>query len=105
MSDGAITFERPIRLSRPLHFPILPDLQILSVFLANHDPRVTGLVSYGVYTRSAGSQDMQSVSSFIKSRGFSSDFAGYWMLVAEWRSVPMYPGKQEDIVSTLMTPM
>ena len=98
LSDGAITFDRPIRLHVPLEFPLQADLQILSVFLANHDSRVTGLISYAVYT-SAKSQNVQIASSFIKEKGFSGDFTGTWMLVAEWNGIPMYPGKQLNTVS------
>lgn len=101
LSDGAITFDRPIRLYTPLQFPLrnrLFDLQIVSVFLADHDPRESGQVRYAVATGTA-SQNVQAVSSFIRNKGFSDDFNGNWMLVAEWRDVPEYPGTKQEAVS------
>jgi hypothetical protein len=68
------------------------------VFLANHDSRITGLVNYIAYS-SSSFDNVQIASSFIKNKGFSKDFIGNWMMVAEWKGVPMYPGKQMDIVS------
>lgn len=46
---------------------------------------------------------MEVVSSYIKNGGFSEDFSGHWMLVAEWKNVPMYPGDRPDIVSITCT--
>ena len=51
---------------------------------------------YAVYDF-AGSQNVQDVSAFIRNKGFSDTFAGNWMLVAEWRDVPMFPGNREEV--------
>lgn len=99
MSDGAITFDRPIRLYTPLGFPLideLPDLSILSLFLSDHDPRERGQVRYAVYNL-ASSPNVQDVSSFIRNRGLSGVFVGNWMLVAEWRDVPMFLGDRNEV--------
>ena len=99
LSDGAITFDRPIRLSRAVDFPLegkLQNLQIVSVFLTDHDPRIAGMVRYKTYSGAAFSRSPQTVSRFLRNKGFSEDFAGNWMLVAEWRDVPAYPAMGED---------
>ena len=47
---------------------------------------------------------MKNVSMFIKNRGFSGNFTGNWMLVAEWRDVPRYPaGVFEQVSLTLVS--
>ena len=51
---------------------------------------------YAVYDF-AGSQNVQDVSAFIRNKGFSDTFTGNWMLVAEWRDVPMFPGNREEV--------
>ena len=99
LSDGAITFDRPVRLSRAVDFPLegkLQNLQIISLFLTNHDPRSVGLVRYRTYSGAAFSRDVQTVSRFLRNKGFSEGFAGNWMLVAEWRDVSAYPAMGED---------
>jgi len=97
LSDGAITFDRPTRLYRPLQFPLRNNLQIASVFLADHDPRESGRVRYAVFS-GASSRNVDTVSSFIRNKGFSNDFKGTWMVVAEWREVPEYDGANPERV-------
>ena len=85
MSDGAITFDRPYKSSTPLTFP-LDSLQIVAPFLIDQ-ATVPGTVRYRVYT-GVTNQVIRRVSSFVRNRGFPGDFAGYWMLVVEWRNLP-----------------
>ncbi len=100
LSDGAITFDRPIALYQPMTFPLEGDLvnfQLVAPFLADHDPRKFGLVRYKVYSRP--NENTRVVSEFIKNKNFSSNFVGTWMLVAEWYRVPLYPASDANIVS------
>ena len=63
----------------------------MAPFLADHDPREVGNVKYKVYDmNSLGGMD--TVSSFIRNSTSSDNFIGNWMLVAEWRDVPMFRG-------------
>ena len=94
MSDGAITFDRPYKSSTGLTFP-LNSLQIVAPFFIDH-ATVPGTVRYRVYT-GVTNQVARRVSSFIRNSGFPGDFAGYWMLVAEWRNLP---GQFTNRVST-----
>ena len=72
----------------------------MAPFLADHDPREKGTVKYKVYDRNSMDR-IDMVSSFIRNASESSDnFTGNWMLVAEWRDVPMSTGKP-SIVSLL----
>jgi hypothetical protein len=74
----------------------LADLVLLAPFLADHDARERGRIRYSVYER-ASSPNVRSVSSFIRNKGFSEDFAGNWMLVAEWRDIPVFPGNRDEV--------
>ena len=92
LSDGAIVFDRPIKLYDPITFPLegeLAGFQVVAPFLADHDPRLFGSVRYKVYSNP--NQNMKLVSEFIRNKNYSSDFDGTWMLVAEWKDVPQYP--------------
>lgn len=71
---------------------------MVAPFLADH-ATVTGTVRYKVYT-GATNQVIRRVGSFVRNRGFPGDFAGNWMLVVEWRNLPMYPGSDTSRVST-----
>ena len=67
-------------------------------FLADHDPRQRGQVRYKVYDSSA-QENVAAVSSFVRRGGHSSEsFVGTWMIVAEWRDVPMFPGTDLNTV-------
>jgi hypothetical protein len=97
LSDGAIIFDKPFPLSTPLTFP-LTFTQIVAPFLADHNARRTGaMVRYRVHDST--SSEVRRVSSFIRNRGFSGRFIGNWMLVAEWRNVPMHEGFDSRRVS------
>ena len=48
---------------------------------------------------------VETVSTFIKNRGFSGTFTGNWMLVAEWRDVPRYPAISNEQVSLTLRSM
>ena len=63
----------------------------MAPFLADHDPREKGTVKYKVYDRNSMDR-IDMVSSFIRNSGSSDNFTGNWMLVAEWRDVPMSRG-------------
>ena len=79
-------------------FPLVnSDVQIIALFLANHDARSRGTISYKVYTSSSNNMDI--VSNFIRFNGGSNNFTGTWMIVAEWRDVPSYNGGIPDDVS------
>jgi len=87
-------FDRAVRLYEPQEYPLsglLSQFQIVSPFLADHDARKNGNIRYKVYTES--SQNTRTVSSFIRNKGFSGDFEGTWMVVAEWSDVPMFPAQ------------
>ena len=103
LSDGAITFNRGVRLYAPQRFPLSDesDIQLVAPFLADHDPRKTGSVRYRVYD-SNSMDEINTVSSFIRNSGSSENFMGNWMLVAEWRNVPM-SGGDNRVVSVLYT--
>ena len=101
LSDGAITFDRGARLYLPQTYPLqgdLSDLQIVSVFLADHDPRSSGTVRYKVFE--TVTEEMRTVSEFIRNRTVSSSFGGTWMLVAEWRDVPANGGDPNRVSFT-----
>ena len=97
LSDGAIVFDRPISLYQPQQFPAegFGGLQILAPFLADHDPRDRGAVRYQVYN--GATEEVKTVSEFIRNRNVDSTFDGTWMLVTEWRDVPMFGGDQEIV--------
>ena len=91
LSDGAITFDRGVRLNTPQMYPLEGDfssLQVVSVFLADHDPRSGGSVRYRVDRNTT--EDVKTVSEFIRNQNVSTSFEGVWMLVAEWKDVPMF---------------
>ena len=92
LSDGAIVFDRKERLYQPQTFPS-PNRQIVAPFLTDHDPRSNGRVHYKVYNEPT--RNMEMVETFLKHRNATSaEFTGSWMLVAEWKDVPMSPATE-----------
>lgn len=87
MSDGAITFDTPLKLtsSIPLNFP-QSRFQMVAPFLADY-ATVPGTVRYRVYTGVSDQEIIRRVSSFVRNRGFPGEFVGHWMLVVEWRNL------------------
>lgn len=89
-----------LRLYEVNSFPLQcsdDQVQVLAVFLTDHDARVNGTISYKVYTRS--NMNMDTVSTFIQSNRGSTNFMGTWMIVVEWRDVPRYLGNDPKEVS------
>lgn len=42
---------------------------------------------------------MRTVDEFIVNRNFSVNFTGVWMVIAEWRDIPAFPGTNPTVVS------
>ena len=72
-----------------MRFPLSKSIQILSVFLSDHDARTQGEIRYRVYNEPLA-PEVKDASAFLRNKGFSTDFEGSWMMVAEWRDVPQF---------------
>ena len=79
----------PIRLYQSRRFPLEESIQILSVFLSDHDARTQGQIRYRVYNEPSA-PEVKVASTFLRNKGFSEYFEGSWMIVAEWRDVPQF---------------
>lgn len=60
---------------------------IVAPYWSDIDTRSTGSVSYEVHTNSSSLPLLHRVSKYIRQQQ-QNNFAGIWMLVAEWNSVP-----------------
>ena len=68
---------------------------MVAPYWTDNDIRREGNVSYEVFQLQAmgayGDQLLDDVSSYIRERNMSSDFAGTFMILAEWEGVHPYP--------------
>jgi hypothetical protein len=88
-TNGYISFgQRVTSLESPSLFDELSTPNyIIAPYWSDIDTRSAGAVSYEVHTNTTSPSLLHRVSKFIRQREQNS-FAGTWMLIAEWNSVP-----------------
>ena len=68
----------------------------MAPFLADINIAIGGNISFQVYTRTNGSEQLDSVSQIINdNRG--TFFSGTWMVVAQWREVARFSGFSTEV--------
>ena len=86
-TNGYFSFGQGLTIAQPLLYPNGPAFTV-APFWADNDIREEGEISYEVH--SSGSPLISEVNSFIRSRQ-GVEFAGTWMVIAEWFQVHEYP--------------
>ena len=88
--NGYISFGNPETSFNPSLFPGTSDTQPgVAPFWVDHDVRDGGSISYEIHTNTTSAALLSQVNQFIRNQQ-QNMFAGIWMLVAEWDSVPRY---------------
>ena len=95
-----ISFQQPfthhIPYSFPSEFTFISSAFLLAPFWSDVDIRQHGSIKYEIHNDSSDSL-LSKVNNFI-SNSTGIEFAGTWMLVAEWNQVPPFPGFSATLV-------
>ena len=98
VTEGYLAFGEPFFSSEPFFFPsdLIQNFTIVAPFFANVDNNLyeNSNISYEVH--SGSSPVMEAVSMFIKEREGVA-FSGTWMLLAEWKEVPLFSGPPTEV--------
>ena len=91
-TNGLISLGRSFEESTPDVFPSDdPDIfwrYLIAPFWADLNSIHSGSVSYAIYTRENSSSLLNDVNQLIQTEANDGDFAGEWMLVADWKDLP-----------------
>ena len=72
---------------------------IVAPFFTDIDITIGGNISFQVYTRMNGSEELGNVSQAINDKE-GTFFSGTWMVVAQWREVPRFLGFRAEVRAT-----
>ena len=71
---------------------------IVAPFLSDIDTSTTGEISYEIHTTNNSPEVISRYNEFVRSKD-ESKFIGTWMIIAEWKRVPL-SGASLEMVST-----
>ena len=71
---------------------------IVAPFLADIDTSIKGEISYEIHTTNTSPEVISHYNKFVRSKD-ESEFTGTWMIIAEWKRVPL-SGESMELVCT-----